>query len=113
MALVGVPPLSGFPGKLLILQGSFKAGEYLYAAVGILSSLFVLYSLVRLFIGAFFGEETSVQKVAPIRGMLPAAGLLVLIIIIGICSEWLLPYISQAGDVLVNSDLYIESVLKE
>lgn len=114
MALVGVPPLSGFPGKLLILQGSFMSGQYLYATVGILSSLFVLYSLIRLFMGAFFGESVSLhKKEVPAKGMVPAALLLTLIIMIGLFSEWLIPYINQAGDVLINSDLYIESVLKE
>lgn len=114
LALVGVPPLSGFPGKLLILQGSFMSGQYLYGTVGVISSLFVLYSLIRLFMGAFFGESVSLNKSeVSVKGMAPAAILLTLIIIIGLCSEWLIPYINQAGDVLINSDIYIKSVLKE
>jgi multicomponent Na+:H+ antiporter subunit D len=56
-ALVGVPPLSGFAGKLMIVRGSFEAGRYWLGAIGIASSLVILYSLMKLFMKAFWGDE--------------------------------------------------------
>lgn len=126
LALVGVPPLSGFPGKLLMIRGGLESGNYFMTMIAILSSLLILYSLIRVFIGAFLGEERTGKSDATVntditekgrlslRGMLPvAAGLLVLLIVIGLGAEGVNSFVSQAGDVLASPDLYMEAVLKE
>lgn len=116
LALVGVPPLSGFAGKLLLVQGGLSSGDYILSAIGLLSSFFVLYSLIRLFISAFFGDNKSelTEQPVSIQGVtMITAVLLVLLLGIGLGSEWVLSYVTQAGDVLMNPDLYITGVLKE
>ncbi|MNJ33370.1 Na(+)/H(+) antiporter subunit D [compost metagenome] len=116
LALVGVPPLSGFTGKLLIVQGGFAAGHYVWTGVALASSLLVLYSLMRIFMGAFLGEEQLATAKEPVhlREMISAAAVLfTLILVIGIGSEWVYSLVSQAGDVLVNPGIYIDAVLKE
>ncbi|MFD3260243.1 Na+/H+ antiporter subunit D [Paenibacillus lentus] len=116
LALVGVPPLSGFTGKLLIVQGGFASGHYIWTGVALASSLIVLYSLMRVFLGAFFGgeEPAAVQETVRLRGLMPAAAaLFVLILVIGIGSEWVYSLVSQAGDVLADPVIYIDAVLKE
>ncbi|WP_019635831.1 Na+/H+ antiporter subunit D [Paenibacillus fonticola] len=116
LALVGIPPLSGFTGKLLIIQGGFAAGQYVWTGVALASSLLVLYSLMRVFMGAFFGEEQLAAAKEPVqmKGMISAAAvLLVLIVVIGIGSEWVYSFVSQAGDVLADPGIYINAVLKE
>ncbi|HEY9569464.1 MAG TPA: Na+/H+ antiporter subunit D, partial [Metalysinibacillus sp.] len=55
-ALAGIPPLSGFVGKVLIGQAAVEQGTYVLLAVGFGSSIIVLYSLLRIFLSAFFGE---------------------------------------------------------
>lgn len=42
-----------------------------------------------------------------------AAGLLVLVILMGIGADWVYTYVAQAGDVLAHPALYIEAVIKE
>ncbi|WP_010277050.1 Na+/H+ antiporter subunit D [Paenibacillus senegalensis] len=117
MALVGVPPLSGFVGKLLIVQGGFSGGWYWLTAIGLASSLLILYSMMKIFMNGFWGEEKyAAEDAEPVslKGMLaPAACLLTISILMGVGAEWVYPYISQAGEVLLNPQLYIDAVLKE
>ena len=48
-ALGGVPPFSGFPGKVLIFQGAIQNGNYIGLTLLILTSLIAMYSLFRIF----------------------------------------------------------------
>ncbi|WP_166241955.1 Na+/H+ antiporter subunit D [Paenibacillus turpanensis] len=116
MAIVGVPPLSGFIGKLLIVEGGLRSGHYLMTGIALLSSLFVLYSMIKLFMGAFWGKPRaalSSAKDARIAGLLtPAALLLVLVIAIGLGAEWMYGFAARAGEVLLQPQFYVEAVLK-
>src|SRR5699024_7547255 len=58
MSLAGIPPLSGFIGKYLIGRGTVESGTYVLLALAFISSLFVLYSLLRIFMNCFWGETT-------------------------------------------------------
>ncbi|XEC93150.1 Na+/H+ antiporter subunit D [Paenibacillus tarimensis] len=115
MALVGVPPLSGFIGKLLIVRGGLEAGWYWITGIGLASSLLILLSMMKIFMHAFWGEEKpSVQKVPSTGGMLgPSVFLTVLTVLLGLCAEWVYPYISAAAEVLADPQIYIQAVLKE
>ncbi|MDP4097220.1 Na+/H+ antiporter subunit D [Paenibacillus sp. P96] len=121
-ALVGIPPLSGFPGKLLMVRGGLAEGEYWLTAIGVASSFIVLYSLIRVFMKAFWGEEkppapnsgnVSHPKMSWKLAFIPSAFLLLLVFMLGFASEGVYAYVSQAGEVLVQPALYIEAVLKE
>lgn len=116
LALGGIPPLSGFIGKVLIVKGGLTGQSYIGAAIVMISSLFVLISIMRVFINGFWGtpkiNETSEK--APISWMLVPTALLVMIsALYGIGSEAILPYISQAAEVLSEPTIYIDAVLKE
>jgi len=115
MAIAGVPPLSGFVGKLLIVQGGLEGGRYVGAAVALGTSLLVLLSLTRLFMSAFWGEAKSAAPTAAVpSGLLaPSAALLAILVALGLGAEWVNGYAALAGDVLANPTLYIEAVLKE
>lgn len=115
LTIVGVPPLSGFIGKLLIVQGGLEGAHYWLTGIGLASSLLVLYSLMNIFMNGFWGEFrlTREPEQGLPKGLLtPAAFLLVLIVLLGAGAEWVYPYVSQAGDVLLNPQLYIDAVLK-
>lgn len=116
ISLAGIPPLSGFIGKLKIVKGGFDAGEYTISIIVLLSSLLVLYSVMKIFIHGFWGEpkgEVNVSK-GSLKGLLlPIIILLSLSIIYGFGVESIAPYITQAADTLIDPTIYIQAVLKE
>ncbi|MGM1021362.1 MAG: Na+/H+ antiporter subunit D [Bacillota bacterium] len=116
LALVGIPPLSGFAGKVLLIRGGLDAGMLTLSLIGLASSFLVLYSLMKVFRIVFWGKERGAAQSEPMglkSGTGAAAGLLVLVILMGIGSEWVNSYVSQAGNVLTHPSLYIEAVMKE
>ncbi|MDQ6421907.1 Na+/H+ antiporter subunit D [Paenibacillus sp. LHD-117] len=116
LAVAGIPPLSGFAGKLLIVRGGLAGEQYALAAISLATSFIVLYSLVRLFIGAFWGEEKTMPDAAETRRaslMLPAAGLLAVVVAMGLGSEWVYGFAEQAGRTLLDPSIYVNAVLKE
>ncbi|OMP67790.1 Na+/H+ antiporter subunit D [Domibacillus epiphyticus] len=115
-ALAGIPPLSGFTGKLLIVRSGFAEGEYVGAIVVLLSSLAVLYSVVNLFMGAFWKTtETPLPDVKKRTGSLfiPVVVLVLLSVLYGVGTEFVYPYVMHAVDVLIHPEIYIDAVLKE
>jgi multicomponent Na+:H+ antiporter subunit D len=117
MALIGVPPLSGFIGKLLIIRGGFQAEFYYTAAISLLLNLLLLYSLMKIFMNAFWGKGEEAVDNAEVgtfkagRLLASTAGLFIIMVLLGLCAEWIYPFVSQAGEVLLDSQLYIQSVL--
>ncbi|QDI93165.1 Na+/H+ antiporter subunit D [Salicibibacter halophilus] len=114
-ALAGVPPLSGFIGKLLTLHGAIDEGFYVMAAVGLITSLMVLYSVMKIFMNGFWGEnQLSVEdEKMSTKGLLfPCAILAVLSVGLGVGVEWVNVYVLQAAEVLNNPQLYIDAVLQ-
>jgi multicomponent Na+:H+ antiporter subunit D len=116
LSLAGIPPFSGFVGKLKIVQGGFEAGDYTIAFIVLLSSLLVLYSVMKIFINGFWGEpkENLIIKKEATKGLLlPIVILVILSTAFGLGVEWLSPYISQAADTLLDPTIYIQAVLEE
>ncbi len=116
LAIAGVPPLSGFIGKLLIVQGGLSGQVYVLTAIGLISSLLALYSLMMAFMGCFWGERQSAQSELPpiSKGLfVPMAGLLAVVVLLGLGAEWIYPYVASAGEVLSDPQIYVDAVLKE
>ncbi|MBE1556374.1 Na+/H+ antiporter subunit D [Sporosarcina limicola] len=114
--LAGIPPLSGFVGKMLIVKGAFEAGNVVGSIIILASSLVVLLSVMRIFIYAFWGKPVELPKTdrRPYRSMMiPSVVLVVLSVLYGVGTEWLIPYMSDATDVLLQPSIYIDAVLKE
>lgn len=114
--LAGIPPLSGFPGKLLIVQGGFEGPHFWGSIVILATSLIVLLSAVRIFIYAFWGEPVKtvpLKKSAYNKMFIPTVLLVAFTVFFGVGAELFMPLISGAGEVLLNPSIYIDAVLKE
>ncbi len=113
-ALAGIPPLSGFIGKVLIGQGAIEGENYVLLTLGFASSVIVLYSLLRIFLASFFGETTISEdnkKPIPKLAMISFALLAICIVSIGIAAEGVAPFVEDAARTLANPSIYIEAIL--
>ncbi|CAH0344617.1 Na+/H+ antiporter subunit D [Bacillus sp. CECT 9360] len=121
LSLAGIPPFSGFTGKLLLLRGAVSGGEYVGFAVILLSSLMMLYSVMKIFINGFWGPPSpsrprayaDAERVPVKRLLFPSALLVAVSIVYGVGAEAVYPFISQATETLMQPDIYINAVLKE
>ncbi|MNW24082.1 Na(+)/H(+) antiporter subunit D [compost metagenome] len=116
LALAGVPPLSGFPGKLMLFEGGLEAGLYGLTIIAIVASLLMMYSIIKIFTKAFWGTPVTQKEnsLYPVRPLLLSSMLLfVLIICIGPAAELIYPFVSESGTLLLKPELYINAVLKE
>lgn len=115
LALAGVPPLSGFVGKVIILKEGVQEGHLIMSVIGIITSLLVLYSVMKIFIHSFWGEtllSEGEQKATGTNALLPGYILVTLIIGMGLGAEWVLSYVEQAAEVMTNPSIYIDAVFK-
>lgn len=117
LSLAGIPPLSGFFGKLLIVSGGMDEGELFGPLLVLLSSLFVLYSIMKIFLNGFWGEAKR-EYDGPLvpytkRLIVPVFLLLIIAVAYGFGAEAIHPYITQAIEPLVNPEIYIDAVIKE
>ena len=53
MSLAGIPPLSGFWGKYMIIVAGFELREYTLVAFSIIASILTLFSMLKIWLGAF------------------------------------------------------------
>ncbi|AVK85796.1 Na+/H+ antiporter subunit D [Lysinibacillus sp. B2A1] len=115
--LAGIPPLSGFVGKLLIAQGGFEAGSMWSSIFILASSLLVLLSVIRIFLYAFWGEEKAttgkVDKKVYQTLFVPTVLLVLITVAYGVGTEWITPFMDDAAKLLHDPSIYIDAVMKE
>ncbi|WP_059170282.1 Na+/H+ antiporter subunit D [Bacillus sp. FJAT-27445] len=116
LSLSGIPPLSGFIGKVYITEGTFEAGYFWLGAIGLFTSLMVLYSIMKIFMNGFWGEsyldeEHEIEKKKTKGLLLPIASLTALTVALGLGAEGIFTFSDLAVKSLMNPSLYIEAVL--
>lgn len=113
LSISGIPPLSGFLGKVFITKGTFEAEYFWLGAVGIITSLMVLYSVMKIFTNVFWGEttlSTEMEKGTTKGIMIPIVLLTAATIILGLGAEGIIEYIQLAAEGLADPDIYIDAV---
>ncbi|GGD04192.1 Na+/H+ antiporter subunit D [Pontibacillus salipaludis] len=116
ITLAGIPPFSGFIGKILLMQGGLEEDQYAVVIIGLLTSLLILFSMIRIFIQGFWGEkdETFTPNKKGARGFTwPIAFLVFFSIYLGAGAETVYPIVEEISKSLLDPTQYIESVLKE
>jgi multicomponent Na+:H+ antiporter subunit D len=115
-SLAGFPPLSGFWAKFILIQASLEAGAYGAAAVALVVGLLTIYSMTKLWVGAFWepapldGVRTP-DATIPLPMMLPVVVLAVMTVVIGLGAQPLLEVALKAADELLNPQIYVRAVM--
>jgi multicomponent Na+:H+ antiporter subunit D len=112
-ALAGVPPLSGFVGKLAIVEGLFDASAYWTGGVVLVVGLLTLLSMGRSWAEAFWKPASAAQDSAPPGAplLVAIAGLSLVTLAITVGAGPLYDLTSRAADQLLHRDAYIDAVL--
>lgn len=63
LAIGGVPPFSGFPGKVFIFKGAVENGNYIGLTLMILTSLIGMFSLFRIFFTMYLGNADKGEHI--------------------------------------------------
>lgn len=113
LSISGIPPFSGFVGKVFVTKGTFEMNLFWLGIIGLFSSLLILYSMVKIFMNAFWGETilSEEEEKGTDKGLLfPIFLLTLLTILLGVFAEGLVPFIEQAAEGLMNPEGYINAV---
>jgi multicomponent Na+:H+ antiporter subunit D len=117
LSLAGVPPLSGFWSKLLLLRAGLEGGHGVAVAVALAVGLVTLLSMSKIWTEAFWKPRPATAATTPAptlaRATLlgPVAGLAVLTILIGLFPSELFRIAQVAGDQLMSRQPYLDAVL--
>jgi len=122
LSLAGLPPLSGFWAKLVVVESSLDAGDIALAATALLVGLLTLYSMVKIWNEAFWkpapadAERPSAAEWRDARRMrvamlAPVAGLAAITLSIGLYAEPFVDFSLRAAEQLITRTDYIAAVL--
>lgn len=114
LSLSSIPPLSGFVGKIFITEGTFHASYFWLGAIGLITSLMVLYSVMKIFMNVFWGYTNITEETekGTTKGLLLPMGILTgLTIALGLGAEGIHEYVDLAVAGLMEQNIYIEAVL--
>lgn len=114
-ALAGIPPLSGFFGKLILIKAGLDAGHYLVTAVAILTAMLTLYSMIKIWFEAFL--KPAPASSAPITRMTfldlwPSVVLALVSILLGLFAGPVFDVCYKAATLLLQPTPYIDAVLQ-
>jgi len=121
-SLAGVPPLSGFWAKFLVIQSSLSAEAYTAAAVALLVGVYTLFSMVKIWSEAFWKPhpQASAEKLPTSEKLsgrekftylAPIVILCIWTLIMGFAAEGAFQVAQQSAEQLINPEGYIRAVL--
>ncbi len=117
MSLAGMPPLSGFWAKLLLLSASLQEERYVIAFLVLLVGLLTLFSMSKIWQFAFWKPHprggAALKGGVPLSALVPTIGLAALTIFIGLYAEPFVRVAAAAADQLMEPRAYIAAVLPE
>jgi multicomponent Na+:H+ antiporter subunit D len=122
-SLAGIPPLSGFWAKFILIKAGLETSQYLIVATALVVSILTLFSMTKIWNEAFWKKEstkvsnpTSSDKVrlsskSYLSLILPIGLLALITIVIGLYTEPFFELADRAAQQLMNPSEYIHAVL--
>lgn len=112
-SLAGVPPLSGFIGKLALVRATVDAGAWWTTAVILVVGVLTIISMTRLWDESFWKPASQQDKTEMSRVMLiPISGLAAVTLALSLGAGQFFQLSLRASDQLLNPQIYIDAVLK-
>ncbi len=113
-SLAGVPPLSGFGAKFALIDAGLAADAGIVVAVSLVVSVLTLFSMTKIWAGAFGGEvepSVEVQRGLPLLMLVPTVALAGVAVVIALAAGPLYDFAERAASDLLDSGIYRAEVL--
>ena len=121
-SLAGIPPLSGFWAKLIVIRAGLETEQYLVVFIALFVGLLTLYSMTKIWAEVFWKEvpeperpesigPASENRRSPWLLLAPIAALAALTLVISFAPQPLLNLSTRAADQLLDRSQYIQAVL--
>ncbi len=114
LALIGIPPLSGFWAKLMVLEAGIEHQAWWMISVVLLTSLLTFIPLMRIWFEAFWkaAPEQQAPAVATDRLLIaPVLALSAILLLIGLAPSSLIVLADQAAAGVLDAESYLRVVL--
>jgi multicomponent Na+:H+ antiporter subunit D len=122
MSLAGIPPMAGFAAKLGLVQAGLALEQYLLVGTALVASAITLLAVARAWSEAFWrpapegarveiGEFRATSSSERMSMFVPAAALVVLIVVLGVAAQPVLDLTMHAGAQLIDPTEYLDAVL--
>lgn len=119
LSLAGLPPLSGFWAKYLVVKPSLDTGSWYLAATALMVGVLTLYSMLKIWNEAFWkAPPESAPMIMQASGgafalqYVAIAVLSMITLCIGLNPEPFVAFSVEAADQLTNSSRYINAVME-
>ncbi|HUV11780.1 MAG TPA: proton-conducting transporter membrane subunit, partial [Acidimicrobiia bacterium] len=117
LSLAGVPPFSGFVAKLALVEAGFDGSQWAIVAVSLVVSLLTLFSMIKIWNGAFWGAARLDGVNVPFRRPTPvptaaAAALVGLALFVAVAARPLYGLAERAAFGLLDQRAYVAEVLR-
>ncbi|QKT04505.1 Na+/H+ antiporter subunit D [Ectothiorhodospiraceae bacterium 2226] len=118
LSLAGMPPLSGFFAKFILIRAGIEAGAWTIVGVALLVGLLTLYSMTKIWQEAFWKAPPEDAPARPLPGgaqlallYTPIVGLAGITLFIGLNAQPVYALALAAAEQLLNPELYVTAVL--
>lgn len=115
-ALVGVPPISGFFAKFMLIKAGLESGEYVISFLAVFTGLLTLYSMIKIWNEAFLkqqpdNEYKEIGTKLSFTDIFPSVMLGLASILLGIFAFKIIDYTLESANQLISGVEYIKHIL--
>ncbi|SDG38573.1 Na+/H+ antiporter subunit D [Pelagibacterium luteolum] len=114
LSLAGIPPLSGFWAKFMVIDASFRDEAAWLGGVALFVGLLTIFSMSKIWIEAFWKDAPNPRNIPArlhITVVAPITALAAITVAIGVNPEPLVAYAQLAADAMLQPAAYIDAVL--
>ncbi|HRV95441.1 MAG TPA: Na+/H+ antiporter subunit D [Anaerolineae bacterium] len=121
-SLAGIPPLSGFWAKFVLIRAGLEIGQYTIVAVALVVSLLTIFSMTKIWAEVFWKADPNIDPANPPENpslgtlagyIVPVVALAAVTITIGLFAEPFVQLAIAAADQLLDPNQYIQAVRPE